>query len=185
MGNEQSTSSNKTSSVSPYHPHITVVNPAPVAHTTNATNSSANEDPDLTKLASIPKFLPIIRSSINLQNDPNQLPHMVTGPLLQLSMRLQNHLRFCSETIQTDQMKLMTRMKDVDVRSNAVQQRLNDKHKRFTSYCEQSKKLRDLATSLKRLDQSLTDLAERMRTINLAIPIDERLPTLSFRSRSS
>lgn len=100
-------------------------------------------------------------------------------------MRLQNHLRFCSETIQTDQMKLMTRMKDVDVRSNAVQQRLNDKHKRFTSYCEQSKKLRDLATSLKRLDQSLTDLAERMRTINLAIPIDERLPTLSFRSRSS
>lgn len=100
-------------------------------------------------------------------------------------MRLQNHLRFCAETIQTDQMKLVTRMKDVDTRSNAVKQRLNEKHKRFNNYCEQSKRLRDLATTLKRLDQSLTDLADRMRTINLALPVDERLPNLNFRASSS
>ena len=98
-------------------------------------------------------------------------------------MRLQTHFRFCAEAIQTEQTQLVTRMKEVDTRSNAVQQRLIDKQKRFTGYCEQSKKLRDVATSLKRLDQSLTDLAERMRVINLCLPPDEQLPTLNFRNK--
>lgn len=75
-------------------------------------------------------------------------------------------------------------MKEVDTRSNSVQQRLNDKQKRFHSYCEQSKKLREVATSLKRLDQSLTDLADRMRAINLCLPPDDQLPTLAFRNKS-
>jgi len=98
-------------------------------------------------------------------------------------MRLQTHFRFCAEVIQTEQTQLITRMKEVDTRSNAVQQRLIDKQKRFTSYCEQSKKLRDVASSLKRLDQSLTDLAERMRVINLCLPPDDQLPPLSFRNK--
>ncbi len=99
-------------------------------------------------------------------------------------MRLQTHLRFCAEIVQTEQIQLITRMKEVDTRSNAVQQRLIDKQKRFTGYCEQSKKLRDVATSLKRLDQSLTDLADRMCAINLCLPPDEQLPALSFRNKS-
>lgn len=81
MGNEQSNAKSSPSSASPYHPHIAVVNPAPVSHSSNASNITGHEDSDLTKLATIPKFLPILRSSINLQNDPNQLPHMVTGPV--------------------------------------------------------------------------------------------------------
>ena len=86
--------------------------------------------------------------------------------------------------IQTEQTQLITRMKEVDTRSNSVQQRLNEKHKRFTGYCEQSKKLRDVATSLKRLDQSLTELADRMRAINLCLPADEQLPVLTFRNKT-
>lgn len=74
-------------------------------------------------------------------------------------------------------------MKEVDTRSNAVQQRLIEKQKRFTGYCDQSKKLRDVATSLKRLDQSLTDLADRMRAINLCLPVDDQLPVLAFRNQ--
>jgi hypothetical protein len=35
----------------------------------------------LNKLAAIPKFLPILRSSINLQNDPTQIPHLENGPV--------------------------------------------------------------------------------------------------------
>lgn len=100
-------------------------------------------------------------------------------------MRLQTHLRFCAEIVQTEQTQLITRMKEVDTRSNAVQQRIMDKQKRFTSYCEQSKKLRDVATSLKRLDQTLTDLADRMRAINLALPADEQLLVLTFRNKTN
>jgi aerobic-type carbon monoxide dehydrogenase small subunit (CoxS/CutS family) len=100
-------------------------------------------------------------------------------------MRLQIHLRSCAENVQTEQVQLITRMKEVDTRSNSVQQRLIDKQKRFTGYCEQSKKLRDVAISLKRLDQSLTDLADRMRAINLYLPPDEQLPTLPFRNKPS
>jgi predicted nuclease with TOPRIM domain len=98
-------------------------------------------------------------------------------------MRLQIHLRFCAENVQTEQTLLITRMKEVDTRSNAVQQRLTDKQKRFTGYCEQSKKLRDVATSLKRLDQSLSELADRMRAINLCLPPDDQLSTLAFRNK--
>jgi predicted nuclease with TOPRIM domain len=100
-------------------------------------------------------------------------------------MRLQNHFRLCAETVQNEQTQLILRMKEVDTRSNAVQQRLTDKQKRFASYCEQSKKLRDVANSLKRLDQSLSELANRMRAINVCLPIDEQLPALTFRDRSS
>ena len=99
-------------------------------------------------------------------------------------MRLQNHFRFCAEIVQNEQTQLINRMKDVDIRSNSVQQRLIDKQKRFNGYCEQSRKLRDVATSLKRLDQSLTDLAERMHRINLCLPPNDQLPTLNFRNRS-
>ena len=98
-------------------------------------------------------------------------------------MRLQTHFRICAEFVQGEQTQLITRMKEVDTRSNAVQQRLADKHKRFTGYCDQSKKLRDVVTSLKRLDQSLTELANRMRAINLCLPVDEQLPVLAFRSK--
>ena len=103
--------------------------------------------------------------------------------LLQLSMRLQIHLRLCAEVVQTEQNQLISRMKEVDTRSNAVQQRIIDKQKRFAGYCEQSKHLRDVATTLKRLDQSLTDLADRMRAINLCLPPDDQLPVLAFRNK--
>ena len=62
-----------------YHPNITVVNSGPVPGSGVAgigLNAAVAEDVDLNKLAAIPKFLPILRSSINLQNDPTQLPHM-------------------------------------------------------------------------------------------------------------
>ncbi|UJR09367.1 hypothetical protein I4U23_013611 [Adineta vaga] len=192
MGNDQSTgnvlSTSVTSKTPIYHPNITVVNSGPIAGSgagATASNTSLADDNDINKLATIPKFFPILRSSINQQNDPTQIPHLENRSLLQLSMRLQNHFRLCAEVIQTEQTQLISRMKEVDTRSNAVQQRLIDKQKRFTGYCEQSKKLRDVATSLKHLDQSLTNLAERMRVINLCLPPDEQLPTLTFRNKST
>jgi hypothetical protein len=186
MGNEQTSGTPTTPKTPVYHPNITVVNSGPIAGSgsgASTTNSSVLDDSDLNKLAAIPKFLPILRSSINLQNDPAQTPHLENGPLLQLSMRLQTHLRFCAEIVQNEQNQLIARMKEVDTRSNAVQQRIIDKQKRFTGYCEQSKSLRDVATTLKRLDQSLTDLADRMRAINLCLPPDDRLPVLAFRNK--
>ena len=100
-------------------------------------------------------------------------------------MRLQTHLRLCAENVQTEQNQLISRIKEVDTRSNAVQQRIVDKQKRFARYCEESKKLRDVVTNLKRLDQSLTELADRMRAINLILPSDEQLPVLTFRNKPS
>ncbi|CAF4718995.1 unnamed protein product, partial [Rotaria sp. Silwood2] len=45
-------------------------------------------------------------------------------------MRLQSHFRFCAEIVQSEQTQIMNRMKEVDTRSNSVQQRLIDKQKR-------------------------------------------------------
>ncbi|CAF0985105.1 unnamed protein product [Adineta ricciae] len=192
MGNDQSAGNilrtSVTSKTPVYHPNITVVNSGPVAGSGSggtASNTSLADDNDISKLAAIPKFLPILRSSINQQNDPTQIPHLENRSLLQLSMRLQTHFRFCAEIIQTEQTQLITRMKEVDTRSNSVQQRLIDKQKRFTGYCEQSKKLRDIAITLKQLDQSLSTLADRMRIINLCLPPDEQLPALTFRNKPS
>lgn len=41
--------------------------------------STIADDNDLNKLASIPKFLPILRSSIGLTDDPLQVPHIDSG----------------------------------------------------------------------------------------------------------
>lgn len=67
-----------------YHPHITVVNSGPIPGTgsgATAANGSITDDSDLNKLAAIPKFYPILRSSINQQNDPAQIPHLENGPV--------------------------------------------------------------------------------------------------------
>ncbi len=67
-----------------YHPHITVVNSGPIGGSgsgATSANASVLDDSDLNKLSAIPKFLPILRSSINLQNDPAQLPHLENGPV--------------------------------------------------------------------------------------------------------
>lgn len=87
--NSRTLSSNFTRffSIAPnYHPHITVVNSGPIAANASGTTTTGNtsflDDSDLNKLAAIPKFLPILRSSINLQNDPAQLPHLENGPVI-------------------------------------------------------------------------------------------------------
>ena len=110
MGNEQSSGAGAATTTNPkskrllifvfvtfmsciapvYHPNITVVNSGPIAGSgpgASAANSSVLDDSDLNKLAAIPKFLPILRSSINQQNDPAQIPHLENGPV-----RIQDYL---------------------------------------------------------------------------------------------
>ena len=71
-----------------YHPNITVVNSGPINISNSnvtASNSSISNDCDLNKLTAIPKFLPILRSTINLPNDSNQMPHIENEPVRILS----------------------------------------------------------------------------------------------------
>ncbi|CAF0863758.1 unnamed protein product [Didymodactylos carnosus] len=179
MGNEQTTGGEKShqQQKTTYHPNITIVNPQPAS-----SDTLTQDDNELNKLVAIPKFYPILRSTIHMQND-EQVPHLDYLPTLQLSMRIQQHLKSCSEAVSYDQQTLITRMKEVDVRSNAVTSRLLEKQKRYTYYCDQSKKLRDLVTTVKRLDQTLTELGDKMRLINNALPLEDKLPMLTFRAQ--
>jgi len=75
-----------------------------------------DQDPELTKLNSIPVFYPIMRGSLNVptsSRDLDVLDKLDHEQILMLCLRYQEHLRQLADAVSFDQNALCVRIKEV------------------------------------------------------------------------
>ncbi|XP_011165270.1 BLOC-1-related complex subunit 5 [Solenopsis invicta] len=148
--------------------NIVVVKPA-------QTDLTADKDPDIMKLQSIPMFLPIMRGTLNLPpgvRDPEVLERLDPVGLFNLCARYQHHLNTNAQTIAMEQAALCTSM---EVEFGKVLNLAIDRQKRFARFAEQMNKVHELSRQLTRCHSLLNQTLESLETLNNLLPVEERL----------
>lgn len=157
----------KTNTDSKVH-NIVVVKPAQA-------DPTADKDPDLVKLQSIPMFLPIMRGTLNLPpgvRDPEVLERLDPVGLFNLCARYQHHLNTNAQMIATEQAALCINM---ETEMNKMLNLAVDRQKRFARFAEQLNKVHELSRQLTRCHSLLNQTLESLETLNNLLPVEERL----------
>jgi len=136
---------------------------------------TADRDPDLVKLQSIPMFLPIMRGTLNLPpgvRDPEVLERLDPVGLFNLCARYQHHLNTNAQTIAAEQTALCTNM---EVELGKAVNLAVDRQKRFARFAEQLNKVHELSRQLTRCHSLLNQTLESLEMLNNLLPVEERL----------
>ncbi|KAG5309962.1 BORC5 protein, partial [Pseudoatta argentina] len=136
---------------------------------------TADKDPDIVKLQSIPMFLPIMRGTLNLPpgvRDPEVLERLDPVGLFNLCARYQHHLNTNAQIIAAEQVTLCTSM---ETEFGKVLNLAVDRQKKFAKFTEQINKVHELSRQLTRCHSLLNQTLESLETLNNLLPIEERL----------
>ena len=148
--------------------NIVVVKPA-------VSDMSADKDPDLVKLQSIPMFLPIMRGTLNLPpgvRDPEVLERLDPIGLFNLCARYQHHLNTNAQMISTEQAALCT---NIDAEVTRIMALAVERQKKFAKFAEQMNKVHELSRQLTKCHMQLNQTLESLETLNNMLPIKDRL----------
>ncbi|XP_012271706.1 BLOC-1-related complex subunit 5 [Orussus abietinus] len=151
----------------PVH-NIVVVKPAVL-------DPTADRDPDLMKLQSIPMFLPIMRGTLNLPpgvRDPEVLERLDPIGLFNLCARYQHHLNTNAQMVASEQSTLCT---NVDAEVNKLLSLANDRLKRVARFSEQLNKVHELGRQLSKCHKQLNQTLESLEMLNNLLPVEDRL----------
>ena len=148
--------------------NIVVVKPA-------ISDPTADKDPDLVKLQSIPMFLPIMRGTLNLPpgvRDPEVLERLDPIGLFNLCARYQHHLNNSAQLVASEQLALCT---SVEVEVTRLVGIATERQKKFAKFAEQLSKVHELSRQLTKCHMQLNQTLESLETLNNLLPIEERL----------
>ncbi|XP_043280541.1 BLOC-1-related complex subunit 5 [Venturia canescens] len=158
----------KTANTSKTAHNIVVVKPA-------ISDASADKDPDLVKLQSIPMFLPIMRGTLNLPpgvRDPEVLERLDPIGLFNLCARYQHHLNTNAQMIASEQAALCA---NIDGEVNRIMSLAVERAKKFNKFAEQMNKVHELSRQLTKCHMQLNQTLESLETLNNLLPIKDRL----------
>lgn len=153
--------------------NIVVVKPA-------AVDPTADKDPDLVKLQSIPMFLPIMRSTLSLHpgvRDPEVLERLDPTGLFNLCARYQHHLNTNAQMIAGEQATLCI---NVETEVNRIVNLATERQKKFAKFAEQLNKVYELSRQLTKCHSLLNQTLESLETLNNLLPIEERLEPFAW-----
>lgn len=136
---------------------------------------TADKDPDLVRLQSIPMFLPIMRGTLNLPpgvRDPEVLERLDPVGLFNLCARYQHHLNTNAQIVAAEQAALCASM-ETDIAK--VLNLAVERQKRFARFAEQLNKVHELSRQLTRCHSQLNQTLESFEMLNNLLPVEERL----------
>ncbi|CAD1469750.1 unnamed protein product [Heterotrigona itama] len=148
--------------------NIVVVKPA-------LQDPTADKDPDLVKLQSIPMFLPIMRGTLNLPpgvRDPEVLERLNPIGLFNLCARYQHHLNTNAQMIATEQSTLCI---NIEPEVTKILNLVTERQKKFAKFTEQLNKIHELSKQLTKCHSLLNQTLESLETLNNLLPIEDRL----------
>ncbi|XP_013379465.1 BLOC-1-related complex subunit 5 [Lingula anatina] len=134
-------------------------------------------DPELIKLQTIPMFLPVIRGSLNIPNikETELGDKLDYGPVLELCLRYQEHLKQCAEAVAFDQNALSVRIKEIDFAIRTIMGIVTERQKKYAKYAEQLQKVHEMTTTLTRIKSSVEYTLSQMEQLNKLLPPEEQL----------
>lgn len=148
--------------------NIVVVKPA-------VADPTADKDPDLVKLQSIPMFLPIMRGTLNLPpgvRDPEVLERLDPIGLFNLCARYQHHLNTNAQMIATEQNNLCINMEPEVTKILGL---ATERQRKFARFAEQLDKVHEISKQLTKCHSLLNQTLESLETLNNLLPPEERL----------
>uniref|UniRef100_A0A1I7VS31 BLOC-1-related complex subunit 5 n=1 Tax=Loa loa TaxID=7209 RepID=A0A1I7VS31_LOALO len=155
-----------------------------VKQKTNAVGPSCSKNDDTIKrFLEIPKFYPILKSSLNqpsLRDSPETIFKVNARPVLKFAYRLQEHLSKCANVVAVEQESLGNSIKNIDRDIAVLLVQFGDRKRlmdRFQNYLEQMNGLRAHISNLRFLFQ---DLIPVTKTLNEILPEQKRLPLLDI-----
>ncbi|VIO94696.1 conserved hypothetical protein [Brugia malayi] len=155
-----------------------------VKQRTNITGPSCSKNDEMIKrFLEIPKFYPILKSSLNqpdLRDSPEATPKVNARPVLKFACRLQEHFSRCANTVVVEQELLGNSMKHVDRNITLLLVQFAEQKKsmdRFQNYLE---KMNDLQAHISNLRFLFQDLMPVINTLNEILPEHKRLPLLDI-----
>jgi len=137
-------------------------------------------DPDLVRLKEIPSFLPIMRASLTasgaaMVKDPDILERLDYRGLYALAQRYQNHLRFASGVVSTEQAELCKKVREVDEKIGQVTSEMTDRQRKFNKHVDKIKGVGEMTKVLNKCHMLLNENIEQIEVLNNMLPVEERL----------
>ncbi|EJW87290.1 hypothetical protein WUBG_01800 [Wuchereria bancrofti] len=145
--------------------------------------SCSKNDEVIKRFLEIPKFYPILKSSLNqpdLRDSPEAKPKVNARPVLKFACRLQEHFSRCANTVVVEQESLGNSMKHVDRSIALLLVQFGERKRsmdRFQNYLE---KISDLQAHISNLRFLIQDLMSAANTLNEILPDHKRLPLLDI-----
>uniref|UniRef100_A0A0R3S263 BLOC-1-related complex subunit 5 n=1 Tax=Elaeophora elaphi TaxID=1147741 RepID=A0A0R3S263_9BILA len=155
-----------------------------VKQRTNAAGPSCSKNDDMIKrFLEIPKFCPILKSSLNqpgLHDLPEAIFKINPRPVLKFAYRLQEHLSRCANIVIAEQESLGNLIKDIDRSIGLLLVQLSDRKKSLDCFQNYIEKIDDLQAHISNLRFLFQDLMPAVETLNEILPEQKRLPLLNI-----
>ncbi|XP_019850140.1 PREDICTED: BLOC-1-related complex subunit 5-like [Amphimedon queenslandica] len=162
--------------MSPRSKGITVVNPRPEDSVSSRDQSSL----ELARLKDLPKFWPILKSTLDYEYPLESFQKGLSSPdLLSLSQDYKKHLNLIAQVIANKQRALASRMKDIEMFSAGIAQQLEKRHERIEKALPHLERVNELSQVLDNIGSLLDDVVPLMNRINYSLPESSRLEQLT------
>ncbi|RZF36983.1 hypothetical protein LSTR_LSTR004671 [Laodelphax striatellus] len=162
-------SSSSKAPISTAH-NIVVVKPA-LPHET------AEKDPDILRLQSVPMFLPIMRGTLNLTDvrDPEVLERLDQTAFYRLCVCYQGYLNYNANLVSEEQNIIAQKMREVDSETNRLVAVSTERQKAYSRYAEKLNKVHEITHQLNKCHLALNQTLDLIEKLNNSLPVDERL----------
>ncbi len=145
-------------------------------------DSAVQSDAELTRLARIPTFLPVMRASLSVSKgssvakDPDILEKLDPRGMMAITQRYQTHLKHCAGIVSTDQAELCKRIRDIDEDITKVTETMTERQKKFAQHSEKLKSsVKEMSKSLSKCHMLLNENLEQLEILNNMLPKEDRL----------
>ncbi|GMR36451.1 hypothetical protein PMAYCL1PPCAC_06646 [Pristionchus mayeri] len=138
-----------------------------------------NDDPDMVRLKEMPKFLPILRTSIG-RRDILEHREISPRPFLQLSLRLSNHFSLCAKAVNIKQSQLSGSIKTMDSRLVEMASEMMERKKRLDRLCDALAKVHSMNEELRKMNDTFSALTASLDDLSVLLPSDVSLPPLTI-----
>ncbi|OZC07287.1 hypothetical protein X798_05707 [Onchocerca flexuosa] len=155
-----------------------------VKQRTNTEDLSCSKNDDIMKrFLDIPKFYPILKSSLNhpgLRDPPETVFKVSPRPILKFAYRLQEHLSRCANIVVAEQESLGNSMKNMDHDIALLLVHFGDRKRSMDHFQNYLEKINDLQAHISNLQFLFQDLMPVAETLNDILPEQKRLPLLDI-----
>ncbi|VDO38560.1 unnamed protein product [Onchocerca flexuosa] len=155
-----------------------------VKQRTNTEDLSCSKNDDIMKrFLDIPKFYPILKSSLNhpgLRDPPETVFKVSPRPILKFAYRLQEHLSRCANIVVAEQESLGNSMKNMDHDIALLLVHFGDRKRSMDHFQNYLEKINDLQAHISNLQFLFQDLMPMAETLNDILPEQKRLPLLDI-----
>ncbi|KAF7631058.1 hypothetical protein Mgra_00008709 [Meloidogyne graminicola] len=143
--------------------------------------SNINAELDLRRLKEIPHFLPLMQGVLPGYRDlPEVLLKIDPRPIYRFLQRLQQHFKYCTETVTTEQGRIFAHIVEIDQLALSLVKKTTNCNKKLDFLSNELRKVVSLSEQLDTAQVLFNELSRCAESLNQLLPTEEQLAPLSI-----